>query len=36
LRRTAATGMAEIGIQPHIIEVVLNHTSGHKGGVAGI
>lgn len=36
LRRTAATGMAEIGIQPHIIEAVLNHTSGHKGGVAGI
>ena len=28
--------MAEIGIQPHIIEAVLNHISGHKGGVAGI
>jgi len=28
--------MAEIGIQPHIIEAVLNHVSGHKGGVAGI
>jgi integrase len=36
LRRTAATGMAEIGVQPHIIEAVLNHISGHKGGVAGI
>jgi integrase len=36
LRRTAATGMADIGIQPHIIEAVLNHVSGHKGGVAGI
>jgi integrase len=36
LRRTAATQMAEIGIQPHIIEAVLNHVSGHKGGVAGI
>jgi integrase len=36
LRRSAATGMAEIGIQPHIIEAVLNHVSGHKGGVAGI
>jgi integrase len=36
LRRTAATHMAEIGIQPHIIEAVLNHVSGHKGGVAGI
>jgi integrase len=36
LRRTVATGMADIGIQPHIIEAVLNHVSGHKGGVAGI
>src|SRR5262249_18385516 len=36
LRRTAATQMAELGIQPHIIEAVLNHVSGHKGGVAGI
>jgi hypothetical protein len=30
------TGMADIGIQPHIIEAVLNHVSGHKGGIAGI
>ncbi|MGC1236104.1 MAG: tyrosine-type recombinase/integrase [Xanthobacteraceae bacterium] len=36
LRRTAATRMAELGIQPHIVEAVLNHVSGHKGGVAGI
>jgi integrase len=36
LRRTVATGMAEIGIEPHIIEAVLNHFSGHKSGVAGI
>jgi integrase len=36
LRRSAATGMAEIGIQPHIIEAVLNHISGHKGGIAGV
>ena len=28
--------MAELGVQPHIIEAVLNHVSGHKGGVAGI
>ena len=28
--------MAEIGIQPHIIEAVVNHVSGHKGGVAGV
>jgi integrase len=36
IRRGVATGMAEIGIQPHIIEAVLNHVSGHKDGVAGI
>jgi integrase len=36
LRRTCATGMAEVGIQPHIIEAVLNHVSGHKASVAGI
>jgi integrase len=36
LRRTAATRMADIGVQPHVIEAVLNHVSGHKGGVAGI
>lgn len=36
LRRTVVTGMAEIGIAPHIIEAVANHISGHKGGVAGV
>jgi integrase len=36
LRRTAATGMAELGVQPHIIEAILNHQSGHRAGVAGI
>ena len=36
LRRSAATGMAELGIAPHIIEAVLNHVSGHKAGIAGI
>ena len=36
LRRTAATQMAELGVQPHIIEAVLNHISGHKGGIHGV
>ena len=36
LRRSCATGMAELGVSPHIIEAVLNHISGHKAGVAGI
>ena len=35
LRRTAATGMAEIGVAPHIVEAALNHVSGAKAGVAG-
>jgi integrase len=35
LRRTVATGMAELGVQPHIVEAVLNHVSGHKAGIAG-
>jgi integrase len=42
LRRTIATRMADspddggLGIQPHVIEAILNHVSGHKAGVAGI
>lgn len=36
IRRTVATKMADLGVQPHVIEAVLNHQSGHKGGIAGI
>ena len=36
LRRTVATRMADLGVQPHLVEAVLNHVSGHKAGVAGI
>jgi len=35
LRRTAATGMAGLGVPPHIVEAALNHVSGAKAGVAG-
>jgi hypothetical protein len=28
--------MADNGVQPHVVEAVLNHVSGHKAGVAGI
>ena len=28
--------MADIGIQPHVIEAVQTTSSGHKAGVAGI
>ena len=36
IRRSAATGMAGIGVAPHIIDAILNHISGAKAGVAGI
>jgi integrase len=36
LRRTAATGMARLGVAPHVIERVLNHISGQISGVAAI
>jgi integrase len=36
LRRSVATGTAELGIAPHIVEAVLNHVSGHKAGIAGV
>jgi integrase len=35
LRRTAVTGMAELGIAPHVVEAVVNHVSGARAGVAG-
>jgi hypothetical protein len=35
LRRTVATRLADLGVQPHVIEALLNHVSGHKAGVAG-
>jgi integrase len=36
LRRTAATGMAGMGLSPHVIERVLNHVSGVTGGLVGV
>ena len=36
LRRTAASGMAGIGIAPHVVEAVLNHKSGTIKGVAAV
>ncbi|GGA81314.1 integrase [Brucella endophytica] len=36
IRRTVATGMADIGTLPHVIEACLNHISGFKAGVAGV
>ena len=36
IRRTVATGMADIGVEPHHIEACLNHFGGHRAGVAGV
>jgi integrase len=35
MRRSVATHMAELGVEPWIVETILNHRSGHKSGVAG-
>ena len=35
LRRTAATGLAELGALPNTISLVLNHVSVHKGTITG-
>ena len=36
LRRTCATGLAELEVLPHVIECILNHLSGFRAGVAAI
>jgi integrase len=35
IRRTAATGMINVGIATDVVEAVLNHYSGHRAGIAG-
>jgi predicted lipid-binding transport protein (Tim44 family) len=32
----AATRVADLGVQAHVVEAVLNHASGHKAGVRGV
>jgi integrase len=36
LRRTTASGMASLGIAPHVVEAVLNHRSGTIKGVSAV
>jgi integrase len=36
IRRTMATRLGDLGVLPHVVEAILNHSSGHKAGVAGI
>ena len=36
IRRTVATGMAGLAVPPHVVEKILNHSSGTFRGVAGV
>lgn len=36
LLRTAATGMAGLGVAPHVVERVLNHITNTKAGLVGV
>jgi integrase len=37
LRRAISTALHErFGVAPHVVEMLLGHVSGHKGGVAGV
>jgi hypothetical protein len=36
LRRTFVTGMVELHVPPHVVEVTVNHISGVRAGVAGV
>jgi integrase len=36
IRRSVATGLARLGVLPHIIEAVLNHTGGSISGITRV
>ncbi|MET0101845.1 MAG: tyrosine-type recombinase/integrase [Sedimenticola sp.] len=36
LRRTLVTHLNEMGTLPHVVEAIVNHVSGTRGGVAGV
>jgi integrase len=36
LRRSTATRMCDLGVMPHVVEQILNHHSGHRGGIVGV
>jgi integrase len=36
LRRTFVTGLVELGVPPHVVELAVNHVSGTRSGVAGV
>jgi integrase len=36
IRRSVATRMCDLGVMPHVVEQILNHQSGHRGGIVGV
>jgi integrase len=36
LRRSFVTGLYELNVQPHVVEALVNHISGHRAGVSGV
>lgn len=36
LRRTTATGLQRLGVRSEVTELILNHISGSRSGVAGV
>jgi integrase len=36
LRRTCVSGMVELGVGVDVVELVVNHVSGTRGGIAGV
>jgi integrase len=36
IRRSVATRMCDLGVMPHVVEQILNHHSGHRGGIVGV
>jgi integrase len=35
IRRSVVTGLVELNVPPHLVELIVNHVSGAKSGVAG-
>jgi integrase len=36
LRRSFATRLCDLNVLPHVVEQILNHQSGHRGGIVGV
>jgi integrase len=36
IRRSVATRLCDLNVMPHVVEQILNHHSGHRGGIVGV